>query len=330
VVLAGAFVALRNGRQTAPNAPVAAAVSEPEKLIVGPGRVEPESEEVHVAAEIEGRLLSVPVDEGSRIRGGDILAEIQSGDYRARVQLAEAEIASCEAELQRVIAGARVEERREAAAAVTQAEATLSNARAELRRYQALYAERLTAREELDRRETAATEAEARLEAARQHSALVEAAARVEDRERAEAQLQLARARLAEARSELDKTTIRAPISGIVLRRHFRTGETVHAGEAIVTIGDISRLRVRMELDERDVGRVRLGQNAYCTAGAYGSRRFPGKIVRVGQMLGRKNIHTDDPAERADTRVLEALIELEPGSDLRPGLRVDVFVRPGK
>jgi hypothetical protein len=81
-----------------------------------------------------------------------------------------------------------------------------------------------------------------------------------------------------------------------------------------------------MELDERDVARIHVGQAAYCTADAYRGRRFPGKIVSIGQMLGRKNIRTADPAERADTKVLEALIELDAGIALRPGLRVDIFV----
>ncbi len=319
---------LRTGKATLPDAPAAAAAPQREDAIVGPGRVEPVSEEIHVSAEIEGRLREVRVDEGGRVHRGDTVAVIENSDYAARVALAEAEVASRAAELDRVVRGARAEERREAAAAVREAEATVANAQAELRRYQALYADRLTAREEMERRDTAAKEADARLEAARHHQAFVEAAARSEDRARAEAQVRLAEAHLAEARSLLAKTAIAAPISGVVLRRHFRAGETVTAGTPILTIGDVSRLRVRMELDERDVGRVHTGQAAWCTAEAYPGRRFEGRIVRIGQMLGRKNIRTDDPAERADRKILEALIELDRGAQLPTGLRVDVFVRP--
>jgi HlyD family secretion protein len=320
------LVFLRSGRSPLAGTPAVAASPQPAPAVVGPGRVEPASEEVRVSAEIEGRLREVVVDEGSRVRQGDTIAAIENGDYRARVSLAEAEVASREAEFERVMAGARAEERREAAAAVREAEAGLAHDRAELGRYQALYADRLTAREQVETRQTAASEAEARLEAARQHLALVEAAARSEDQNRAQAQVQLARARLAEAQSLLEKTTIHAPISGVVLRRYLRTGETAQPGTAIVTLGDVSRLRVRMELDERDVARVRVGQAAWCTADAYADRRFDGRIVRVGQMLGRKNVHTDDPAERTDTKVLEVLVELAPGISLPPGLRMDVFV----
>lgn len=324
---AATFTLVKTGRQPLRTTPASAAETPAAPVIAGPGRVEPASEELRVAAEIEGRLERV-ADEGSHLAKGDVLAALANGDFRARVDLAEAEVAAREAELQRLLAGSRDEERREAAAAVQEAEAALSNARAEAVRYQVLFAERLTAREQWATRETAQKQAEARLEAAREHQALVDASARREDVRRAEAQVQWARSQLAEARVLLDKTTIRAPIDGVVLRRHYRAGETVPPGAPIVTMGDLSRLRVRMEMDERDIARVHLGQQVYCTSDAYGSRRFPGKIVRMGQMLGRKNIRTDDPAERADTKVLEALIELDPGTPLPPGLRVDVFVQP--
>ena len=328
VLLAGGWAVVRIGRQPAPNAPAAAAAEPPrESTVVGPGRIEPASEEVRVGAELEGRLQEVRVEEGARVHQGDIVAVIENQDYRARVSLAEADVASREAELQRVIAGARAEERQEAASAVKEAEAALANARAELKRYETLYAEHLTAREQVEVRRTTVAQDEARLEAARHHQDLVDAAARQEDRSRAEAQVELARSRLEETRSLLAKTTIRAPIAGVVLRRHFRTGETVAAGEPIVTLGDLTRLRVRMELDERDIARVHVGQEAWCTADAYGTRRFSGRVSRIGQMLGRKNIRTDDPAERVDTKVLEALIDLEAGTVLPPGLRVDVYLK---
>jgi len=327
-ILAGVWTVVKTERQLPRSTPAAAAV-EPvhESAVVGPGRVEPAGEEVRVGSELEGRLQEVPVEEGSHVTQGAVVAVLENQDYKARVSLAEADVSSREAELQRLIAGARAEERREAAAGTKEAEATLNNARAELKRYETLFADGLTAREQVEVRRTAVAEDEARLEAARHHQDLVDATARQEDRSRAEAQVQLARSRLEEARSLLAKTVIRAPISGDVLRRQYRAGETVPAGAAIVTLGDLSRLHVRMEIDERDIARVHLGQEAYCTADAYGARRFPGRVVRIGQMLGRKNIRTDDPAERADTKVLEALIELEPGTALPPGLRVDVFVK---
>ena len=65
---------------------------------------------------------------------------------------------------------------------------------------------------------------------------------------------------------------------------------------------------------------------AYVTAEAFGSRRFPGRVVRVGQVLGRKHFRTDEPTERVDTKILETLIQLDDGRELPIGLRVQAFV----
>jgi hypothetical protein len=62
------------------------------------------------------------------------------------------------------------------------------------------------------------------------------------------------------------------------------------------------------------------------TADAFGTRRFAGRVFRVGQMLGKKNVRTDEPTERVDQKVLETLVELEDGHELPLGLRVRAFL----
>jgi HlyD family secretion protein len=64
------------------------------------------------------------------------------------------------------------------------------------------------------------------------------------------------------------------------------------------------------------------------TADAFGKQKFWGRVVRVGQQLGPKNVRTDEPTEKVDTKILETLIELNPGSPLPDGLRVDAFIVP--
>ena len=126
----------------------------------------------------------------------------------------------------------------------------------------------------------------------------------------------------------LEKTYVRAPIDGVVIRRHRKVGESVSTqfDSPIVTLADRSRVRVRVDVDETDVAKLGEGQLAYVTANAFGDRRFPGRIVRVGRMLGRKNVRTDEPAERVDTKVLETLVELTDGHELPLGLRVQAFI----
>jgi len=65
---------------------------------------------------------------------------------------------------------------------------------------------------------------------------------------------------------------------------------------------------------------------AYVTADAFGDRRFAGRLVRVGRMVGKKNIRTDEAKERTDAKILEVLIELADSRTLPPGLRVNAFM----
>src|SRR5262249_56334390 len=104
--------------------------------------------EVRVRSELSGRLKTVNVEEGDRVRQGQVLAEIQNDDYRARVQEAEAELAQREAELRRTVNGARSQERREAEASMKAAEAVLHNARSEAERRRGLGDRKRICREE--------------------------------------------------------------------------------------------------------------------------------------------------------------------------------------
>jgi HlyD family secretion protein len=314
----------------APPTGAAAHLAPDAALVAAPGRVEPVSEEIDVATEVSGRIEDLAVEEGDRVEAGQVIARLANGDYGARVASARASVSIAAAELERLANGARLEERREASAGTAQAEAQLRQVERELERRRGLAAEGVISREDLDRAERDVEVARARAVELRERAAVVSAEARADELARARATLEYARARLAEASAAFDKTVIRSPITGVVLRRHRQAGESVSVespqGGALVTVADTTVLRVRVEVDERDVARLRVGQAAFVTADAYPGQRLGGRIVRVGQLLGRKNIRTDAPTERVDTKVLETLVELDANVRLPVGLRVDAFI----
>jgi HlyD family secretion protein len=301
------------------------------RIVTAPGAVEPVSEEIDVGAELSGKLERVLFDEGTRVRAGQVIAVIANPDYRAQVASATAILGEREAVLRRVTNGARTQERREALAAVEEADAVLANALAERDRRRGLLEKGAISREEADRAEQAWLVARARRGAAVERHALIDDEAREEDRSQAAAAVGSARAAVAQAEATLAKTFVRSPIDGTVLRKHHHAGETVlnSPADPIATIGDTSRLRVRAEIDEIDIAHVRPGQRAYVHADAFGDRRFPGVITQVGQSLGKKVVRTERPAERVDTKVLEVLVDLDKPDGLRPRLRVDVFIDAG-
>src|SRR5216684_2775444 len=315
------------GHEVSASGPKASSVSS--TLIAAPGRVEAVSEEIRVSSELSGRLKTVRVEEGDRVQLGQVLAEIENEDYRARVAVAEAELTQREAELRRTVNGARTQERREAEASMQAAKAVLDNAKSEAERRRGLADRNVISRDEADRYERAYLVARAQYEQAAQHFALIDAEAREEDRAHAEAAVATAQAQLAEARAFLERSTIRAPINGVILRKLRHNGESVSTqfDSPVITMADDSVLRVRLDVDESDVSKLKVGQRAYVTAEAYGTHKFWGRVIRVGHILGKKNVRTDEPSEHVDTKILETLVELDAGQQLPLGLREDSYVQ---
>ena len=303
----------------------------PEALVAAPGLVEPVSEEVKVGAELNGRLDTVAVEEGDRVQRGQVIARIESTEYQAALASAEAELKQKEAELQRLLSGARREEREIAKLQLEEAEAVFRNARTDLERRRKLYKDGDISADELDHADRDYKVATARLDQARQNHVLVNAEARVDDVARAEAAVSVAAGQAREARVLLEKTVVRSPMSGIVLRRHLKTGETavLSSNSPIVSLGDTAALRVRVDVDEADIGKIQVGQRAFISAQAYGDKKFRGRVVRISNMLGKKHTRTEEPTERIDTKILETLIELDEQDKLPTGLRVNAFIVVG-
>ena len=300
---------------------------QPVAAVAAPGRVEPRSEEIRVGVDITGKVRALLVGEGERVETSAVLVVLENAEYVARLATARAVVAEKQAALQRVVAGAREQERLEAVAATDEARTIVDNKKADWTRRKGLFEGGVISREESERSEHDFLAADARYRAAVQRQALLFDAARPEDVSRARADLDMALGAVAEAESALAKTVIRSPIAGVVLRTHVRAGETVAPSPdlPLVTVADVSSLRVRAEVDEADIGLVYLGQRAWITAPAYGDRRVFGSVVSVAPILGRKKLTRDEPTERIDTKVLEVLVELQPGQQLPIGLRVDTF-----
>jgi HlyD family secretion protein len=299
--------------------------------VSGPGLVEPVSEDIKVGSELSGKLREVLVEEGDRVHAGQLVAVLENADLKAQIQIAAAQVKQNEAEVRKTVNGARAQERREAFLTVEENQAVLENARAEMERHNQLFAAGIISREDNERYAREFQVAKAKFEEVQQHHALINDRPREEDIAAAEAALEVAKAQLAEAEARCEKTLIRSPIEGMVLRKHHRSGESVSNSstvpDPIVTIGDNSVLRVRVDVDETEVAQVRVGQPAYVTADAYRTQKFTGRVIRVGNELGHKNIRTDEPTERVDTKILETLIQLDPGTQLPDGLRVDAYIR---
>jgi HlyD family secretion protein len=295
------------------------------------GRVEPVSEELDLALGAVGTLAVVYVGEGDLVTQGQLLAELVNADQQARVAEAEAQVSLRKAELEKLLRGARLEERQQAAAQVEKTAAGVILARQELARRRPLTATGISTQQALDQAVSSVQVAEATDNASRAALNLINAPPRPEDVTMAEANLALAEATLQAQRAMLEKTQLRSPIDGMVLRRYLKTGETISNQPLmpILQVGDTRQVRIRAEIDENDVGHLQLGQRAWATIPAYPGQRFEGVVARIGQRMGRKMVRTEEPTDKNDTNVLDVLIDLRDAQARLPiGLRVNVFLEP--
>ncbi|MCE3002860.1 MAG: efflux RND transporter periplasmic adaptor subunit [Xanthomonadaceae bacterium] len=311
--------------------PAAQPAGDEATVVHAAGLVEPAGEERVLIPEVGGRLARVAFAEGDTVAKGQVLAEIENAEFLAAVALARAQLALREAERDRLRRGARVEERAEARAVRDEARALAKQADDDLARRRALAQRGTLGREALDQAQAQADAARARLAVADARHALVEAGAREEDLRVAEAAVAAAQAELDRAQALYEKTLIRSPVDGVVLKRDLREGETVVALSPLplARIGDLSRRYVRADVDELDVGRVREGMRATVASDAFPGREFGAEVVHVAGRMGRRSVVTERPAERVDARVLEVLLRLDPGADLPVGMRVDVRIAVG-
>ncbi|HLX17847.1 MAG TPA: HlyD family efflux transporter periplasmic adaptor subunit [Bradyrhizobium sp.] len=300
-------------------------------MVAAPGLVEPIGEEREIGSQVIGIIREMRIDENDRVVAGQIIAVVDNNEQLAKLASARAELAQRKAELERVINGARPEERLEARAAVTETEANLDLARREYDRKVPLVRSGASTQAALDQATSTLNATEAHRVVMSERLAVMEAGSRIEDIQAARALVGLADANVALADALLDKTFIRSPVTGSVLRRYRAAGEAVGnmPPTPVAVVGDLSRLRVRAEVDETDVGRVTAGQRVEVTADAYPDQKYGGTVFRVSSRLGGKAVQTGRPADKVDAKVLQVLIDLDIGTVLPIGLRVDAYFLGG-
>jgi HlyD family secretion protein len=296
-----------------------------------PGRVESVGGEVRISPQVPGRIAEVFVSLNDKVAAGDILARLDDEELIGRVNSAVAEAAVRKRERDNTEAtGKPAQDRRAAEDAVASAERQLVQAREEADRL--LKAKRGGSRDEpaLEKAREAVNKAKDKLEQARVSQRKALAVDNLPAPSRPEAALVAARAELSVVDAALERTRVRAPSAGTILQTNAKAGETVAPSpdNVLFTIGNLSSLQVRAEIEERDIGKVRVGQAAVIRSDAYPGKDFEGRIASLAQSLGPSKIGQRGPRRPTDVDVLEVLIDLSGQPPLLPGMRVDVFLRP--
>jgi HlyD family secretion protein len=300
-------------------------------VVACPGRIEGRSDTIQVGAATDGVVQAVDVKEGQLVYKGQPLAEIGCSDLHSALSVAKAEAESVRQGRARLIRGSREEEREAAKQRTVAAKAVLDNSAVELDRATQLSEAKAISKSSYDQAKRNYDVAEAEMKQAARNEELVNAPPTTEDRAKADADLRAAQDRIKMADEKVSKCVVTAPSAGTIVRVDLRQGESfsTFSPHPLFTISDLSGRRVRAEVDERDIGKIHVGQKAILTSEAYPGKRFYGTLGRIASQMGRKTVDTGNPADKSDRDILEALVDLQPDSDALPmGLRVTVqFVR---
>jgi multidrug resistance efflux pump len=249
------------------------------------GRVDIEGGVIRLAARREGVISSLLVEEGARVKAGQVLATLDTALAKRNLDLAQKELAQTAQDVQK----ARVE---------------LAAAQREVQRLEPLARDEIVPRQELDRALDTRALAQVALQAAL-------------------AATDTARAKQLVAASELEERKVIAPLDGEIIQRQARPGNgvsTLNVTPLFLFAPDVPRI-VRAELDEQYLDVVSVGQRAEIILDAQQDKKWAGTVLRVGRLVGART-PSDDPTEKQDNRVVEVVVTIDNSQGLLIGQRV--------
>lgn len=297
--------------------------------LVGAGIVEPCSELVEVASDTPGVIETIAVKVGDKVTKGDVLFQLDCRRERAELEVRQAELESAETSLARLKQLPRPEDVPPSEARVNRYTAELAWRKDRAERGRRLGSQDAIAAEDVVARERELQTSEASLkEAAAEHKRLL-AGAWNADVAIAERQIGLARKQVEQAEIELNRRTVRSPLDATVLRIDVHLGEYVGTppDAPLLTLGDVEQLNVRVDIDEQDIPRFREGMPGKAFVRGNAVDAIPLKFVRVEPLAKPKKSLTGASVERIDTRVLQAIYRIAPGSvRAYAGQQVEVYL----
>lgn len=280
--------------------------------------------QILVSPKVSGMVTKLFIEEGIRVEKGQVLGELEKTDYDADLKRAKATLELYEARLDLMKAGSRIEEREQVAAELSEAERQLEQLKREYERNVALRKKDRSlvpdATFEEQSSQYEATEQKVRRLTARRDQ--VFSGNRAQEIRIAEAEVQQARADLDKAEWRLGNCTIRAPLSGTVLKKNAEEGNIVNpiafnGSFSLCDLADLSDLEVDLSIQERDVNLISVRQQCEVRAEAYPNRVYQGVVDRLMPIADRAK-------GALPIRVKVVVPKAEEGQFLKPDMSVMV------
>ncbi len=245
------------------------------EMVSASGKIYPEND-VKISPDVSGEVIELYVKEGDSVRAGQLLAKIKPDPYQPAVERTQSAVGSARASVD--VANAQIGQ---IEAQQAQVESQLENARTILKRQDQLFKDGVVAQADLDQARTSVRTFEANLAAVK---AQIRSAR--ENVNAAEQNVKGANASVREAQTNLSKTLIYAPVSGIISKLNVKKGERVlgtqmMTGTEMMRISNFTAMEVQVDVSESDILRVSVGNEADIEVDAYLDRKFKGKVTEI-------------------------------------------------
>jgi multidrug efflux pump subunit AcrA (membrane-fusion protein) len=273
---------------------------------------------VDVFSKVSGILERLEVDQGDRVKAHQAVALVEREEEEGELQEDRAALDVLRAKWAQMETGARPEEIAQAEQLVRQAKASWETSLDDYQRLKNLKDRGFISQQHLDEAMLKVTLSEAEHQSAREKLALLRKGARQEDRDALLAQIRQAEATVRLAEMHLENTTIRAPLEGIISKRYVDRGALVGTSTPILRIVAMDRVKVIVQVVERELARLKSGATADINVDAYGDEVFTGTVTRISP--------TVDPESRTADVEVEAVNRehrLKPGMFARVDLTVE-------
>lgn len=292
----------------------------------------------NISFQTSGRASNILFDEGQSVKTGDVLAQLDPEEYRARLEQAESNLQRAEQSKEQLTDVLNIY-RKSLPADVNQAKAALviakdiaANAKKNNDRYSELYKRGVVTEKErddirlvYDNATSRLLQAEAVLTAANSNLGKIDAAGK--DIAQAEAQILAAKAVRDEAAIRLAYTKLLSPVNGVITSRNIELGEVVSPGREVMTVSDLTRVYLKIYVKETDIGKVRPGQPAEIRIDSMPGKVFTGYVSYISQVaeFTPKIIQTKE--ERVKYVYLVKISIHNPDLALKPGLPADAWLK---
>jgi HlyD family secretion protein len=282
--------------------------------------------EVSVATEVAGKVTDVLVKEGQKVQQGDPVAQLDTSALELLLKQAQGAQQAAEARLAEAQAGARPEQVRQAEESARSAAAARDGAQKNYDTFRRLYDQGAATRAQMDAATTQLETTTAQAQAAQAQANLVRQGATPEQIKQLEAGVTQARAAADLAKYNLDRATVKAPVSGVVLRRLAEPGTLVSPGGPIATVANLDDLWLRVFVPENQLSLVKLGLVVSVRVDPYPARTFKAEVIQIADKAEYTPRNVQTKQERSTT-VYAVKLQLREGltGELKPGMPADVI-----